>query len=127
MICKETERLIIPYLNGELSEKRTKEFLTHIKKCESCYEEMEISYMASTGLERLESGSSIDIENEMMRILMQSERKLKQRHIIKIVTAVVDVIAMAAVIVTLIFQTSVWATGNVPDITLFGIEIGEEK
>ena len=78
MNCKEVERLIPFYLNGELSERETREFLAHIKSCEICYEEMEITYMASTGLERLESGSSIDINKEMHRILQHSEKKLKK-------------------------------------------------
>lgn len=127
MTCKETERLIIPYLNGELNEKATKQFLEHMKTCESCYEEMEIHYMATTGLERLESGSSIDIESEMRRILSQSERKLKQRQRIKLASTIVDTIAIIAVIFTLIVQVNLWVKGEYVGINVFGVEIGREK
>ena len=127
MDCKEVERLIPAYLKEELNEKRTKEFLEHMKECKSCYEEMEIQYMASTGLEWLESGSSIDLEHEMEKILTNSEKKLKQRRIIKIAGAIINAIAIVAIILTLLVQISIWVTGTTPKPAMFGIEVGQEK
>lgn len=115
MNCKEVEQQIPFYLNGELDEKETKEFLVHMKSCASCYEEMEITYMASTGLERLESASSIDINKEMYRILQHSERNLKKRQRIRRAGLVINTLAMACVAFTLLFQISLWITGNMPE------------
>lgn len=112
MNCKEVERWIPFYLNGELSEKDTKEFLAHIKFCESCYEEMEIIYMASTGLERLESGSSIDINKEMQRILQHSEKKLKKRQMITRAGRIINILAMIAVVIALVLQIDLWLNGE---------------
>lgn len=127
MTCKETERLILPYLKDELNEKKTKDFLEHMKECKSCYEEMEIQYMASTSLEWLESGSSFDLECEMNKILSNSEKKLKQRRMIRIAGTIVNTIAIAAIILTLIVQINIWMTGTAPEPAMFGIEIGETK
>ena len=114
MTCKEIERLIHPYLNGELSEKKTKAYLNHMKQCEACYEEMEIVYMSTIGLERLESGASIDIEMEMDKLLQQSEKKLKQRGIIKLSGVICDVIAMVIVLFTLAIQMNIWFEDKIP-------------
>lgn len=127
MNCKEVERLIPFYLNGELNERDTKEFLAHIKTCESCYEEMEIIYMASTGLERLESGSSIDINKEMHRILQHSEKRLKKRQIITRAGMVINTIAMIAVLITLLFQIDLWLNGGMPEASFFRSIFGQRK
>lgn len=127
MNCKEAERLIPFYLNEQLEEKETKEFLVHMKSCESCYEEMEITYMASTGLERLESASSLDINKEMHRILQQSENKLKKRQIIKRAGLVINTLAMVSVVLTLLFQINLWITGDISKASFFGIIFSHGK
>lgn len=114
MTCKEIERLIPQYLSGELSEKKTKAYIKHVRQCEACYEEMEIVYMSTIGLERLESGDSIDIELEMDKLLQQSEKKLKQRGVIKLSGVICDVIAMAIVLFTLAIQMTMWFADEIP-------------
>ena len=112
MDCKNVERWIPFYLNEELNERDTREFLNHIKSCESCYQEMEIIYMASAGLERLESGSSIDINKEMHRIMQHSEKKLKKRQILTRAGMVINILAMIAVVIALIVQIDLWLSGD---------------
>lgn len=127
MDCKEAERLIPFYLNEQLEERETKEFLLHMKSCESCYEEMEITYMASIGQERLESASSLDINEEMHRILQQSEKNLKKRQIIRRAGLVINTLAMVSVAITLLFQINLWMTGDLPKAPFFGITFSHGK
>lgn len=127
MNCKEAERQIPFYLNEQLEERATKEFLVHMKSCESCYEEMEITYMASTGLERLESASSLDINKEMHRILQQSEKNLKKRQIIRRTGLVINTLAMVCVVLTLLFQINLWVTGDISNASFFGIIFSQGK
>lgn len=127
MDCKEAERLIPFYLNEQLEERETKEFLVHMKSCESCYEEMEITYMASIGLERLESASSLDINEEMHRILQQSEKNLKKRQIIRYAGLVINTLAMVSVLITLLFQINLWMTGDLPKAPFLGITFSHGK
>ena len=108
MTCKETERLIPSYLKGELDEKKTREFIGLMKECASCYEEMEITYMATIGLERLENGDSIDIAQEMQKIMQQTERTLNKRRRIRNFGIVADAVAMVAVAVVLLYQIRIW-------------------
>ena len=36
MNCQEAERLVTPYIHGELGEDQLEEFLEHIEGCENC-------------------------------------------------------------------------------------------
>ncbi len=127
MNCKEAEQRIPSYLTQELGERETKEFLAHMKSCTSCYEEMEITYMASIGLERLESASSLDINEEMHRILQHSEKKLKKRQRIRYAGILVNTLAMLSIAITLLVQISLWVTGDLPQTSFFGITFGGGK
>ena len=44
MTCREAERLVMPYINGELTDAELAEFLKHIDTCEDCREELEIYF-----------------------------------------------------------------------------------
>ena len=38
MNCKETQRLLVPYINGELEAREEETFVRHIRHCPECYE-----------------------------------------------------------------------------------------
>lgn len=112
--CKDVERMIIPYLNGQISERKMQKFIDHVMECPSCYEEMEIGYMATIGLERLEKGASINIEEEMKRMLEQSRKQIRLHTQIHRVSVLVNVGAMLGVAYTLIYQISIWCGFHMP-------------
>lgn len=78
MTCREAERMVMPYINGELTLDEQEQFLEHIFACEDCADELEIYYTIQIGLEQLEGVRhstndiqkllSEDIENSMQRI-----------------------------------------------------------
>ena len=39
MNCKEVQRQLVPYINGELQEKAEEEFVRHVRHGRGCYEE----------------------------------------------------------------------------------------
>ena len=41
MDCKEAEKLIQPYVQGNMPEKEMEPFISHIRKCHTCHEELE--------------------------------------------------------------------------------------
>ena len=51
MTCREAERLVMPYINGSITDEELKEFLKHIETCEDCREELEIYFTVETALE----------------------------------------------------------------------------
>ena len=47
MDCKTAQSLVIPYINDQLSDEETEDFLEHIENCKECYEELEIHFTGS--------------------------------------------------------------------------------
>ena len=41
MDCKEAEKLIQPYVQGNMPEKEMEPFISHIRKCHTCHEALE--------------------------------------------------------------------------------------
>ena len=54
MNCKQAQRLLVPYINGELDEKEEGEFVKHIRHCSECYEELEVYATVFAGIRQLD-------------------------------------------------------------------------
>lgn len=54
MNCKEAQRLLVPYINGELRGKEEDEFVSHIRQCPECYEELEVYETVLVGIRQLD-------------------------------------------------------------------------
>lgn len=54
MNCKQAQRLLVPYINGELDEKEEGEFDKHIRHCPECYEELEVYATVFAGIRQLD-------------------------------------------------------------------------
>ena len=54
MTCREAERLVMPYINGSITDDELEEFLKHIDQCEECREELEIYFTVDVGIRQLD-------------------------------------------------------------------------
>ncbi|MBQ2040925.1 MAG: zf-HC2 domain-containing protein [Lachnospiraceae bacterium] len=54
MDCIEFNGKINAYLKDELTDEELNEFLLHLRSCPKCNEELEINYIVSEGIERLD-------------------------------------------------------------------------
>ncbi len=73
--CQEMNRYIPLFIKDSLSGEELSEFISHIKECESCYEEVEISFLVDETVKRLESDSeSFDIHAGFLGKLKACER-----------------------------------------------------
>ena len=57
MTCREAQKLVMPYINKEISDEDLAEFLKHIDSCEECREELEIYFTVDVGIRQLEEGT----------------------------------------------------------------------
>ena len=79
MTCMEAEKMVIPYINDQLSVTELEDFIEHIKTCENCREELEIHYMVDVGLKKLdEADGTYDIVGDLKRKLESSEAVLRR-------------------------------------------------
>ncbi len=54
MNCKEAQRLLVPYINGDLDEKEEEQFVHHVRHCPECYEELEVYATVFAGIRQLD-------------------------------------------------------------------------
>jgi len=59
MDCKKALELITPFVNGKLNTNDTEEFLKHIDECDTCREELEVSYSLMTAMRQLDAGEEL--------------------------------------------------------------------
>ena len=57
--CKTAQSLVIPYINDQLSDEETEDFLEHIENCKECYEELEIHFTVHYALQKLDEDDKI--------------------------------------------------------------------
>lgn len=77
MNCKETQRLLVPYINGELDERTEEEFVRHVRHCPDCYEELEVYSTVFAGIRQLDGAEEeIDYRTLVEEQLDKSEEDM---------------------------------------------------
>ncbi|MCI6858163.1 MAG: zf-HC2 domain-containing protein [Eubacterium sp.] len=59
MDCRETQSKIINFIDDQLDEEETLEFINHIRNCKECFEELEINYIMLVGMRQLDDGEEL--------------------------------------------------------------------
>jgi len=102
MDCKEVQKSIAAFLNGELQGKDAERFLNHIQECEECKEELSIQYLVREGTARLEGGGSFDLSKDLDILIANSYLSIKKSRRATFVVYSLEFIAMIAVIFILV-------------------------
>ncbi|MCI9545122.1 MAG: zf-HC2 domain-containing protein [Lachnospiraceae bacterium] len=91
MDCKRAENLVSAYINKDMSLNELKEFIAHVKKCSSCYDELQTYYTVYFAMEHLENGESnpsYNMNNVLLEDLKHRERYVRRVKIQRMVLAV---------------------------------------
>ena len=113
MDCIEFNKMIGPYLKGELSDEELNDFLHHLDHCAQCDEELEINYIVSEGMERLDRDKA---DYDLSRAY--SESKQGSRHYMQLrkslirVSYVADTITLWALAMTVFVFIRLMMTGG---------------
>lgn len=102
MDCKEVQKNIAAFLNGELQGKDAERFLNHIKSCEECKEELSIQYLVREGTARLEGGGSFDLSKDLDVLIADSYLSIKKSRRAAWIIYSLEFVALAAVIFILV-------------------------
>ncbi len=110
MDCNKAEKLIPKFLKKECTEKEEIALLEHIKECPDCKEEMTIQLLLSEGLNRLESGGSFDLNEELEKRLKNTkhEKKPRKKLLSEEMRVIVADILTGAIIVAVIVGLLIW-------------------
>lgn len=82
MDCKEFESLIPMALEDKLKFEVMEEFYEHRQSCPECREELEIRYLVSAGLNRLEDGDAFDLKKELDVFFSSIESRMRKHRLI---------------------------------------------
>jgi len=101
MTCREAERLVMPYINGSITDEELKAFVEHIDHCPDCREELEIYFTVDVGIRQLDEALETALELSRQRI---HTLKLLQNAIYA-----VNTLCFWSVFVILIVQIRIWS------------------
>ena len=81
MNCKQAQRLLGPYINGELDEREEGEFVKHIRHCPECYEELEVYATVFAGIRQLDGAEeTVNYRTLVNDSLENSEEDVRDEH-----------------------------------------------
>ena len=108
MNCRIAEREITRFIQDELTEEETEEFLSHIRSCRACRHELETNYFIVEGLRLLDSGSEdFDVRGTMERAIRSAYQRLRRALIRKIAAYAVSTLVTLSAFVTLLLELRV--------------------
>lgn len=106
MNCKETQKYIDDFIKDKLDEEVIDEFIDHISSCKECKEELQIQYLVTEGIQRLEKSATLDIQRELEEKIEQTKAKrIFQKRMNRCLwgMGIFLVIILAAILVNVIF------------------------
>lgn len=87
MDCRTANRLLTPFLEGELELETTEQFLRHIRECAACREELEIHYTVRTAINGLDQDrfQTYDLKKQFDMDLEEAQAQItKSRDILRL-------------------------------------------
>lgn len=79
MECYEAEELINGYINRTLKAKELEGFLDHVRRCPSCYDELETYFIVNEALNQLSEDQETALDFQM---LLDQDLKKESWHLI---------------------------------------------
>lgn len=109
MECRDYQQEIVPYINGELNIKAAEEFVTHVKNCRDCYDELEIYYTIYRGLKLLDEDVEIsDIRESLQKSLLEDENRMRRIHQFTWYKYIIWILAMIVLLGVTAMQFGIW-------------------
>lgn len=101
MNCEQASICIKPFIEGKIEDDQLEGFLQHVEGCKECYEELDIMYIVSEGLQGLHSDScaSFDFTGMLAGRIEQGKRYLQTMKRRRIVLFLVQLLAYASLVV----------------------------
>lgn len=109
MTCREAERLVMPYINGSITDEELEEFLKHIEGCGECREELEIYFTVDVGIRQLDEGTgTYNIKGALETALELSRQRIHTFMLLKTARYAVNTLCFWALLMILVLQFRMW-------------------
>ncbi len=101
--CTQVTKMIPDFINRKMHHRELEHFMTHIRECENCREELSIQFLVNVGLSSLEAGNTFDLQEELDTALQEAHRRVQLYHFLNQSLIVLEIVAgFAAVILALL-------------------------
>ena len=97
MDCKGFEKLIPDYLAKKLDYPTLKRFYQHMGKCRDCREELDIQFLVSEGMHRLEEGNAFDLQAELEQRIAETRKSLRLHSVFLHLGIAMEIIALVMI------------------------------
>lgn len=98
MDCSEFAQKTPLWIKDELFGKEANRFLAHMETCDECREELHIQFLVKEGMERLESGESFNLDEELLTKVDNYKKRLLHQHKMNVVIYWMEAVAIAAMV-----------------------------
>ena len=121
MDCKTAQSLVIPYINDQLSDEETEDFLEHIENCKECYEELEIHFTVHYVLQKLDEDDkvSFNIPKMLKENLKNAKNRIHRRKIFHGVRVCVVVLSEILLLLTVMAQLEMFPEKSIAETGLY--------
>lgn len=79
MTHMEAQKMIMPFINGQLNDDELEKFLNHIRTCSECMEELEVYYTLITSMKQLDQDQELsdDYHQDLIDVLNKTDERIK--------------------------------------------------
>ncbi len=95
--CRRFEKAIPSLLDGTADFQTLKQLRKHYEQCPDCREELSIQFLVTEGMNRLEEGSTFDLQGELQKRLFETDKKIRFHSAFLRGGMVMELLFMAAV------------------------------
>lgn len=107
--CRKAESMITPYITRTLDSDDLEDFLEHVEKCSSCYNELETSFIINEGLRQLDkedNNFAIDFQDLLKQDILRAHHSIKKHHFMHTAFGVLMLLTAAAFVIFILFALS---------------------
>lgn len=108
MECKECRSLVMPFIKDEIPIDRMDEFLSHIRRCKKCNEELEIYYIIENGLDMGNIQEDMDFEQKLSERIRSSYARIHLLHSWMVFRYSWNTLIALSVLLALCIQLRLW-------------------
>lgn len=104
--CSRIQSMVEPFLNEELNSADRDEFITHVRNCKACRDELEVFHVVYSVISQLDNDTAdpvTDYSASLQKLLEKQEVDVKVHKLFLYVTEIVLAVAILIVTALLIY------------------------
>ena len=96
--CREFEKLIPGFIGRKLDFPTLKRFYEHRESCGECREELDIQFLVTEGMQRLEEGNAFDLQTELGQRMEEAAKSIRYHSAILYLGIAMEIVAVGLLI-----------------------------